>query len=85
MRRGSWLCGFAVLSLCTSGVAQTVDEAISELRAGSYESAIDALENLSGSSPGPDLSFSDHRRAYVAYLSGLAEIGRYEEAREVAE
>ena len=86
MKRGLLLFAFAALGLSTSGAwetaAQTVDEAISELRAGAYESAIEALGEISRSDPGPDLSRNDHRRAYVGYLSGLAEIGRYEDALE---
>ena len=82
MKRGLLLFAFAALSLSTSGAAQTLDQAISDLRAGAYESAIEALEEISRSDPGPDLSRSDRRRAYVAYLSALAEVGRYEEALE---
>jgi tetratricopeptide (TPR) repeat protein len=59
-----------------------VDEAISELRAGAYETAIEALGEISRSDPEPDLSLDDRRRAYVAYLSALAEVGRYEDALE---
>ena len=82
MKRGLLLFALAALGLSTGGAAQTVDEAISELRAGAYESAIEALGDLSRSGPEPDLGQSDHRRAYVAYLSALAEVGRYEEALE---
>ena len=84
MTRGLLLCAFAALSLSTGGAAQTLDEAISELRAGAYEAAIEALGEISRSDPGPDLSRDDRRRAYVAYLSALAEIGRYEDALAAA-
>ena len=80
-KRGFLLFAFAALAPST-GRAQTVDEAISELRAGAYESAIEALEEIARSDPGPDLSRDDRRRAYVAYLSALAEVGRYEDALE---
>ena len=83
MRRG-FLLSFAALGLSTGGAAQTLDEAISELRAGAYESAVDALEEIAESEEGPALSRADRRRAYVAYLSALAEIGRYEDALEVS-
>ena len=82
MKRGLLLFAFATLSLSTSGAAQTLDQAISDLRAGAYESAIEALGEISRSDPGPNLSRSDRRRAYVAYLSALAEVGRYEDALE---
>ena len=82
MKRGLLIFAFAALSLSTDGAAQTLDEAISELRAGAYESAIEVLEEISRSDPGPDLSQNDRRRAYVAYLSALAEVGRYEDALE---
>jgi tetratricopeptide (TPR) repeat protein len=59
-----------------------LDQAVSDLRAGAYESAIEALGEISRSDPGPDLSQGDRRRAYVAYLSALAEVGRYEDALE---
>ena len=52
MKRGLLLFAFAVLSLATSGAAQTLDQAISDLRAGAYESAIDALGEISRSEPG---------------------------------
>jgi tetratricopeptide (TPR) repeat protein len=81
MRRGVLLFAFAALAPSAGG-AQTVDEAISELRAGAYETAIEALGEISRSDPGPDLSLDDRRRAYVAYLSALAEVGRYEDALE---
>ena len=80
-KRGFLLFAFAALAPSTGG-AQTVDEAISELRAGAYESAIEALEEIAQSDPGPDLSPDDRRRAYVAYLSALAEVGQYEDALE---
>ena len=82
MKRGLLLFAFAVLSLATSGAAQTLDQVISDLRAGAYESAIEALGEISRSDPGPNLSRGDRRRAYVAYLSALAEVGRYEDALE---
>ena len=82
MKRGLLLFAFAALSLSTSGAAQTLDQAISDLRAGAYESAIEALGEISRSDPGPDLSGADRRRAYVAYLSALAEVGRHEDALE---
>ena len=81
MKRVVLLFAFAALAPSAGG-SQTVDEAISELRAGAYESAIEALGEISRSDPGPDLSRSDRRRAYVAYLSALAEVGRYEDALE---
>ena len=84
MKRGLLMFTFAVLSLPTVGAAQTLDEAIAELRAGAYESAIEALGEISRSDAGPDLSRSDRRRAHVAYLSALAEVGRYEDALEAA-
>ena len=80
-KRGFLLFTFAALAPSTGG-AQTVDEVISELRAGAYETAIEALGEISRSDPGPDLSPDDRRRAYVAYLSALAEVGRYEDALE---
>ena len=80
-KRGFLLFAFAALAPSTGG-AQTVDEAISELRAGAYETAIEALGEISRSDPGPELSPDDRRRAYVAYLSALAEVGRYEDALE---
>ena len=90
MKPGFLLFASATIGLSTVGTAvgaavgaaQTVDEAISELRAGSYETAIEALEEISRSDPGPDLSPSDRRRAYVAYVSALAEVGRYGDALE---
>ena len=82
MKRGLLLLALAALGLPTGGAAQTLDEAISELRAGAYEAAIEALGEISRSDPGPDLSPDDRRRAYVAYLSALAEVGRYEDALE---
>ena len=81
MKHGVLLFAFAALAPSAAG-AQTVDEAISELRAGAYETAIEALGEISRSDPGPDLSLDDRRRAYVAYLSALAEVGRYEDALE---
>jgi tetratricopeptide (TPR) repeat protein len=82
MKREFLLFAFAALTLATGGAAQTLDQAISDFRAGDYESAIDALEEISQTDPSPNLSRSDRRRAYVAYVSALAEIGRYEEALE---
>jgi tetratricopeptide (TPR) repeat protein len=82
MKRGLLLFALAALSLSTSAAAQTLDQAISDLRAGAYESAIEALGEISRSDPEPNLSQGDRRRAYVAYLSALAEVGRYEEALE---
>ena len=82
MKRGLLLFAFAALSLSTSGAAQTLDQAISDLRAGAYESAIEALGEISRSDPGSNLSPDDRRRAYLAYLSALAEVGRYEDALE---
>ena len=82
MKREFLLSAFAALTLATGGVAQTLDQAISDLRAGDYESAIDALRDISQSDPSPNLSQGDRRRAYVAYVSALAEIGRYEDALE---
>ena len=84
MRRGLHIFVFTTLSLSTGGAAQTLDDAISQLRAGAYESAIEALGEISRSDRGRDLSRSDRRRAYVAYLSALAEVGRYEDALEAA-
>ena len=81
MKRGLLLVAFAALGPSTGG-AQTLDEAISELRSGAYDTAIEALGEISRSDPGPDLSPNDRRRAYVAYLSALAEVGRYEDALE---
>ena len=81
MKRGFLLVAFAALGPSTGG-AQTLDEAISELSSGAYETAIEALGEISRSDPGPDLSLDDRRRAYVAYLSALAEVGRYEDALE---
>ena len=81
MKRGFLVFAFAALAP-SAGEAQTVDEAISELRAGAYETAIEALGEISRSGPGPDLSPDDRRRAYVAYLSALAEVGRYVDALE---
>ena len=82
MKREFLLSAFAALTLATGGAAQTLDQAISDLRAGDYESAIDALRDISQTDPNPNLSRSDRRRAYVAYVSALAEIGRYEDALE---
>ena len=82
MKREFLLSAFAALTLATGGAAQTLDQAISDLRAGDYESAIDALRDISQSDPNPNLSRGDRRRAYVAYVSALAEIGRYEDALE---
>ncbi len=82
MKRGFLLPALVALGLSTGGAAQTLDEAISELRAGAYETAIEALGEISRSDPGPDLSPDDRRRAYVAYLAALAEVGRYEDALE---
>ena len=82
MKRGFLPLAFAALGLSTGGAAQTLDEAISELRAGAYETAIEALGEISRSDPGPDLRPDDRRRAYVAYLSALAEVGRYDDALE---
>ena len=56
MKRGLLLFAFAALSLSTSGAAQTLDQAISDLRAGAYESAIEALGEISRSDPGPNLT-----------------------------
>jgi len=82
MKRSFLLFMFAALGPAAGGAAQTVDEAISELRAGAYDSAIEALGEISRSDTGPDLSPDDRRRAYVAYLSALAEVGRYDDALE---
>lgn len=82
MKREFLLVALAALTLATGGAAQTLDQAISDLRAGDYESAIDALRDISQTDPNPNLSRSDRRRAYVAYVSALAEIGRYEDALE---
>ena len=82
MKREFLLFAFAALTLATGGAAQTLDQAISDFRTGDYESAIDALGEISQTDPSPNLSRSDRRRAYVAYVSALAEIGRYEEALE---
>ena len=82
MKRGLLMFALAALSVSTAGAAQTLDEAISELRAGDYESAIEALREISRSDPGSDLTQSDRRRAYVEYLSALAEVGRYQDALE---
>ena len=82
MKREFLLSAFAALTLATGGAAQTLDQAISDLRAGDYESAIDALRDISQTDPNPNLSRDDRRRAYVAYVSALAEIGRYEDALE---
>ena len=82
MRRGLLMFALTALSVSTGGAAQTLDEAISELRAGDYESAIEALGEISRSNPGSDLTQSDRRRAYVEYVSALAEVGRYQDALE---
>ena len=82
MKRGLFVFAFTALSLTTDGAAQTLDEAISQLRSGGYESAIEALGEISRSESGPDLSPADRRTAYVAYLSALAEVGRYDDALE---
>jgi tetratricopeptide (TPR) repeat protein len=82
MKRGLLLFTFAALSLPTSAAGQALDQAISDLRAGAYESAIEELGEISRSDPGPNLSPDDRRRAYVAYLNALAEVGRYEDALE---
>ncbi|MEC9298924.1 MAG: hypothetical protein VYA38_06545, partial [Gemmatimonadota bacterium] len=79
MKRGFLLVAFATLGPAGGG-AQTLDEAISAFRAGTYETAIESLGEISRS--GSDLSPNDRRRAYVAYLSALTEVGRYEDALE---
>ena len=66
MKRGLLLFALAALSLSTSAAAQTLDQAISDLRAGAYESAIEALGEISRSDPEPNQSQGDRRRAYVA-------------------
>ena len=81
MKRGFLLVALAAFGPSAGG-AQTLDEAISELRSGAYETAIESLAEISRSDPGPDLSRNDRRRAYVAYVSALAEVGRYEDALE---
>ena len=82
MKRGLFVFAFTALTLSTDGAAQTLGEAISQLRSGAYESAIEALGEISRSEAGPDLSPGDRRTAYVAYLSALAEVGRYDDALE---
>ncbi len=79
MKRGFLLVAFAALGPSAGG-AQTLDEAISAFRAGTYETAIESLGEISRS--GSNLSPNDRRRAYVAYLSALTEVGRYEDALE---
>ena len=84
MKCGLFMFAFAALSLSTGVAAQTLDEAMSDFRAGAYEKAIDALGEISRADTGPDLSQNDRGMAYVAYISALAEIGRYEDALEAA-
>ena len=79
MRRGLLMFALTALSVSTGAAAQTLDEAISELRAGDYESAIEALGEISRSDPGSDLTQSDRGRAYTEYVSALAEVGRYQD------
>ena len=71
---------FTALGASTVAAAQTLDEAISEFRAGGYESAIEVLGEIARSDETTGVSRPDRRTAYVAYVSGLAEIGRYEDA-----
>ena len=67
-----------VTHLCgaRTSAAQTLAEAIAELRSGSYDQAIPALRRLSlrGTSD------SERSEAFVAYLTALAEVGRYDDA-----
>jgi tetratricopeptide (TPR) repeat protein len=74
------LLALVVLSASSVAAAQTLDEAVAELRAGAYESAIESLGEIALSDETSDATQPNRRAAYVAYLSALAEVGRYDDA-----
>ncbi|GMR12082.1 MAG: hypothetical protein BMS9Abin29_0269 [Gemmatimonadota bacterium] len=69
-RGARWLALLALLP--SPSVAQTLDEALSLLSKGEYESAIDALEDITETVNAP--------AAFVALADALAAIGRYDDA-----
>ena len=78
----------ALLQLAFRGEAggQTLDQALSQLRSGEYDAAIPALRELAapmGTAPF-GVTAESRLAAYVSYVRALAEVGRYDEALEVA-
>ena len=59
--------------------AQTLGEAIAQLRSGSYDEALSALREIALG----DESDSGRSAAYVAYMAALAEVGRYDDALDM--
>ena len=76
MGQGLLLAVVTHLGATNDSAAQTLAEAIAELRSGSYDQAIPALRRLAlrGTSD------SERSEAYVAYMTALAEVGRYDDA-----
>lgn len=73
VRGARWLALLALLP--SPSAAQTLDEALELLSKGEYESAIDALEDITETVIAPD--------AFVALADGLAAIGRYDDAADM--
>ncbi len=59
--------------------AQTLGDAIAQLRSGSYDEALSALREIALG----DESDSGRSAAYVAYMAALAEVGRYDDALDM--
>ncbi len=72
-RGAAWLALLALLP--SPAFAQTLDEALAMLSKGEYESAIDALEDITQTASVPV--------AFVALADGLAAIGRYDDAADM--
>ena len=79
---GASLSAFLQLALWAGASGQTLDQALSELRSGAYDSAIPALEELAapGGTAPAGAGAESRLVAYMSYLEALAEVGRYEEA-----
>ena len=78
----------ALLQLALQGGAggQTLDQALSQLRSGEYDAAIPALRELAAprATALSGVTAESRLGAYVSYVMALAEVGRYDEALEVA-
>lgn len=76
--RGLLMAVVTHLGVTGDSDAQTLGEAIVQLRSGSYDEAISALREIALG----DESSSERGQAYAAYMTALAEVGRYDDALE---
>ena len=87
MRR--WLLFLSIFPVAhlgspTASTAQSLDQALGQLRSGEYDEAISALRRLAapGETAPSGVSTKNRLSAYAGYVKALAEVGRYEEAIE---